>query len=288
MSTKKYHSRPLALLSVVAFTLVSVLLPQGALAAPANTAVTAENSNVTIVLTPTSSPAGDDWAVGERMTFDLQLTNKTNIVRGFKVRSTNFDYVESNNQTAAGCKWTHAQPNQGYPCPGKLTHTVTEADVAAGGFQPSITYTMYSGPNYNDGAVLAGGINIPAQSTITLTNPKANGLAWRVGERMTFSVQLTNNTGIQRSFEPGDTNLSGTAGCKWRTFNNGVTANCNKFEIYHDVTEEDLQRGSFTPSLTWKMYASTGYEGAAENFAPTLGQAFPVAEARKLVSVEQT
>ncbi|MDD7505325.1 MAG: sialidase family protein [Actinomycetaceae bacterium] len=288
MNTKKYLVRALSAICVGLLTLGALIAPGSALAAPANTAVTTENSNVTIVLTPTSSPAGDDWAVGERMTFDLQLTNKTNIVRGFNVRSTNFDYVESNNQTAAGCKWTHAQPNQVYPCPGKLTHTVTEADVAAGGFQPSITYTMYSGPNYNDGAVLAGGINIPAQSTITLTNPKANGLAWRVGERMTFSVQLTNNTGIQRSFEPGDTNLSGTDGCKWRTFNNGVTANCNKFEIYHDVTEEDLQRGSFTPSLTWKMYASTGYEGATENFAPTIGQAFPVAEALKLVSVEQT
>ncbi|MDD7465188.1 MAG: sialidase family protein [Actinomycetaceae bacterium] len=265
-----------------------MLTPSRALAAPMEAATTIENANVKLVLTPTSAPAGDQWALGERMTFNLQLTNKTNTARGFKIRSTNFDFTETNNNTAAGCKWQSAQPNQLNACNGKLSHTVTETDIAAGGFTPSLVYDMYSSTGYNGAAVLAGGFNIPINSTITLTNPKEGNAPWRVGERMTFSISLTNNTGIQRAFEPAQTNLTGTAGCRWRVFENGATKNCNNISIYHDVTAEDLAAGSFTPSLTWKMYPGTEYSGAAENFAPTVAAALPVVEVLKLISFEQT
>lgn len=264
------------------------LTPSAALAAPMEAATTVENANVKLVLTPTSAPAGDQWAVGERMTFNLQLTNKTNTARGFKVRSTNFDFTESDNRTAAGCKWQAAPSNQVQPCDGKLVHTVTQEDIAAGGFTPSLVYNMYSATGYNGAATLAGGINIPATSTLTLSNPKEGNAPWRVGERMTFTISLTNDTGIQRAFEPGETNLSGTGSCKWQTFENGVTKNCNNISIYHDVTAEDLQAGSFTPSFTWKMHAGTGYNTASENLAPTRSAALPVAETLKLVSFEQT
>lgn len=265
-----------------------LVTPPYAAAAPLASTITVENANVKLVLTPTTSPAGETWAVGEVVKYNLTLTNKTTKKRGFKIRSTNFDWDASNTATAEGCRWTGAEPKKAMPCKGKLTHTITQADVAAGGFTPSLVYNMYNAASYESAPMLAGGTAIPATSKIKLLNPKASDAGWNVGEVMRFSVELTNDTGIKRSFEIDSTNLSGTDKCRWGEFNNGVTANCNSIEITHKVDDSDFTAGYFTPSIAWKMYPVAQYKGAAEILAPTVGEPIKIGENLALVSFTQS
>lgn len=106
-----------------------------------------------------------------------------------------------------------------------------------------------------------------------LTNPKADG-TWKVGDKMRFTVNVTNMLGQDKSFTSTASNLDkGWEGCKWRNLSAGATLPCANRT--HTVTQTDIDAGGFTPSITYK-YQNTGYSGAATQLQAVQGELVPI------------
>lgn len=106
-----------------------------------------------------------------------------------------------------------------------------------------------------------------------LTNPKADG-TWAVGDKMNFTVNVTNLLAQDKSFTATASNLdTGWAGCRWRSISAGATLPCANRT--HTVTQEDVDAGFFTPSITYK-YQNPGYSGAATQLKPVKGNIIPI------------
>lgn len=86
----------------------------------------------------------------------------------------------------------------------------------------------------------------------TLTNPKATPYA--VGDRLQFRYRVTNLTDAVTTVVPNgnlrDLDPSVDArNCRWRNLPAFDAYNCTF--PYHVITQDDLDRGSFTPLTTW-------------------------------------
>lgn len=109
--------------------------------------------------------------------------------------------------------------------------------------------------------------------TFELTNPKSDG-TWAAGEKMNFTVNVTNMMGQDKSFTATASNLdNGWEGCKWRSLSAGATLPCANRT--HTVTQADIDAGGFTPSITFK-YQNTGYSGAATQLEAVQGKQNPI------------
>ena len=86
----------------------------------------------------------------------------------------------------------------------------------------------------------------------TVINPKTEPYA--VGDRLTFHYRVTNLSDAATTVVPSGNlrNLDpavDTRNCRWRNLPANDAYNCNF--PYHDVTQEDLDRGWFQPLTTW-------------------------------------
>lgn len=125
-----------------------------------------------------------------------------------------------------------------YRVPVRLTSTTGRSSSG------TVTVVVPKRPEEVDGRIsVTGG---------TLTNPKATPYA--VGDRLTFSYRVTNltdavatvvPTGNLRDLDPAVDSRN----CRWRNLPAFDAYTC-AFP-YHVVTQDDLDRGSFTPSTTW-------------------------------------
>ncbi|MDP9806578.1 sialidase-1 [Trueperella bonasi] len=118
-------------------------------------------------------------------------------------------------------------------------------------------------------------------ATFSIMNPKPEGAAFEVGETIRFELKVTNDTGIDRSFESTASNLDNWRGCKWSALRAGDTQSC-PFPT-HTVTDEDVKAGGFTPTITFQIYDRTGYSGPATPAAPFEGN--PVGVSPRLVTI---
>lgn len=218
--------------------------------------------------------SGDPKVAGQTVEYRVKLTNKTG-------KAASFESVNYNLVNADGCKWRNAAPNKVQECyiagiAKKLTHVVTQAEAAAGGFSPYVTFRMYSEVEYGGEKTSLGGINenkIP--TTLTVTNPKPAGQKWTLGERINFKATLINNTGKARALAAKSSNLTNWEGCKWS--NMPVNREMECAAPYHVVTEADVKAGKFTPEIVWQYYPNAGYEGTATYYATTEAPELPVA-----------
>lgn len=120
------------------------------------------------------------------------------------------------------------------------------------------------------------------KASFEVANPKPGDVAFHEGDVIRYKLVVTNDTGMTRSFKPVESNLDNWPGCKWSTFQAGATKPCD-FPT-HTVTADDVARGSFTPSITFQVYSTTGYTGATEALAPFVGA--PTKVAAKLATIE--
>lgn len=227
-----------------------------------------------------NTPDDGTWDAGDVAEFRITFTNKTDITRGIAL-------VESNLEQATDCKSMNAAPDtpvecyvDNHPKGLKLTHTITEADVKAGTFQPYATFVMYETPGYSGAPFMETSAGVvpyaeDVSTALEITNPKSEGAAWHVGERMNFKLTLTNKTEKARSFESTSSNLTNWQACKWTSVAPNAPHECTS--AYHDVTEEDLARGFFTPYISWKMYESPGYSGSTVKVPAAYGPVVQIA-----------
>ena len=113
---------------------------------------------------------------------------------------------------------------------------------------------------------------------LVVTNPRQDGQAWKVGDEICHSLVAANDTGVGRAFETTGSNLDNWQPCRWTNMaNGGGELECNT--LSHVVTEEDLEAGSFTPTLDARLFETPGYTGENQVLEQIVGEEAIIAQA---------
>ena len=220
------------------------------------------NSDFSVKIDLVNQPQDGTWDKGDVAEFRITLVNSTDKARGFEIENGG---TTTNLTDASGCKWFSANPREPQECyraghTKRITHTITAEDVAAGEFTPYARLVMHNATNYSESDIVsyldAGPVPAPAAFESAISAPKNK---YVVGQTIPFTITFKNTSGIARSFASGASNMTNTGGCKWNSAAPNDPLTCTAG--YHKVTAADLERGSYTPYIQWKMHDTTGYAG---------------------------
>lgn len=173
--TLRRYGRALAAVSGAALMCASFSLP--ALATPESdtqsgdvtTASASEATPAPITVTATrTDKLGDKVYVGDTLTYTFTYTNQTDSALTVFPKESNLSGVLTTG--APNCRWHNLSAHTTKQCT-SATHTVTEADLAAGSFTPTLTWAATRDRNGND--VIAGGISANAEAVTVLPGSRA-------------------------------------------------------------------------------------------------------------------
>lgn len=173
--TLRRYGRALAAVSGAALMCASFSVP--ALATPESDtqpgdAATASASEVTpapITVTATrTDKLGDKVYVGDTLTYTFTYTNQTDGALTVFPKESNLSGVLTTG--APNCRWHNLSAHTTKQCT-SATHTVTEADLAAGSFTPTSAWAATRDRNGND--VIAGGVSANAEAVTVLPGSRA-------------------------------------------------------------------------------------------------------------------
>lgn len=173
--TLRRYGRALAAVSGAALMCAS--LSVRALATPesdtqpgdAATASASEATPAPITVTATrTDKLGDKVYVGDTLTYTFTYTNQTDGALTVFPKESNLSGVLTTG--APNCRWHNLSAHTTKQCT-SATHTVTEADLAAGSFTPTSAWAATRDRNGND--VIAGGISANAEAVTVLPGSRA-------------------------------------------------------------------------------------------------------------------
>ena len=173
--TLRRYGRALAAVSGAALMCASLSVP--ALATPesdtqpgdAATASASEATPAPITVTATrTDKLGDKVYVGDTLTYTFTYTNQTDSALTVFPKESNLSGVLTTG--APNCRWHNLSAHTTKQCT-SATHTVTEADLAAGSFTPTSAWAATRDRNGND--VIAGGISANAEAVTVLPGSRA-------------------------------------------------------------------------------------------------------------------
>ena len=173
--TLRRYGRALAAVSGAALMCASLSVP--ALATPesdtqpgdAATASASEATPAPITVTATrTDKLGDKVYVGDTLTYTFTYTNQTDGALTVFPKESNLSGVLTTG--APNCRWHNLSAHTTKQCT-SATHTVTEADLAAGSFTPTSAWVATRDRNGND--VIAGGISANAEAVTVLPGSRA-------------------------------------------------------------------------------------------------------------------
>ena len=173
--TLRRYGRALAAVSGAALMCASLSVP--ALATPesdtqpsdAATASASETTPAPITVTATrTDKLGDKVYVGDILTYTFTYTNQTDGALTVFPKESNLSGVLTTG--APNCRWHNLSAHTTKQCT-SATHTVTEADLAAGSFTPTSAWAATRDRNGND--VIAGGIPANAEAVTVLPGSRA-------------------------------------------------------------------------------------------------------------------
>ena len=173
--TLRRYGRALAAVSGAALMCTSLSVP--ALATPesdtqpgdAATASASETTPAPITVTATrTDKLGDKVYVGDTLTYTFTYTNQTDSALTVFPKESNLSGVLTTG--APNCRWHNLSAHTTKQCT-SATHTVTEADLAAGSFTPTSAWAATRDRNGND--VIAGGISANAEAVTVLPGSRA-------------------------------------------------------------------------------------------------------------------
>lgn len=173
--TLRRYGRALAAVSGAALMCASFSVP--ALATPesdtqpgdAATASASEATPAPITVTATrTDKLGDKVYVGDTLTYTFTYTNQTDSALTVFPKESNLSGVLTTG--APNCRWHNLSAHTTKQCT-SATHTVTEADLAAGSFTPTSAWAATRDRNGND--VIAGGISANAEAVTVLPGSRA-------------------------------------------------------------------------------------------------------------------
>ena len=168
--TLRRYGRALAAVSGAALMCASLSVP--ALATPesdtqpgdAATASASEATPAPITVTAMrTDKLGDKVYVGDTLTYTFTYTNQTDSALTVFPKDSNLSGVLTTG--APNCRWHNLSAHTTKQCT-SATHTVTEADLAAGSFTPTSAWAATRDRNGND--VIAGGISANAEAVTVL------------------------------------------------------------------------------------------------------------------------
>ncbi|MCD4549596.1 sialidase family protein [Schaalia sp. lx-260] len=248
--------------SLLAMT-VSVIPPALAQEQPSPATITLELAN--------PQPQGHVWMVGDSMSFDVHVTNNSEMQKVFVPTASNLENF-------AACQLAINAHDTGV-CSNRMTHILTADDVTNGGFTPTITYTMKESTESSESVALptAQGnttvidVDSYSEATIVPTQPKE---VWNVGDRINYTVAFRQFTGITRGMRPAESNLTNIDTC--RSMRTSATWIQCIGHAYHIVTEDDLTHGGFAPYVRYALYRSENYNGTTTPTNLTEGSSAPV------------
>ena len=174
--TLRRYGRALAAVSGAALMCASFSLP--ALATPESdtqpgdvaSASASEATPAPITVTATrTDKLGDKVYVGDTLTYTFTYTNQTDGALTVFPKESNLSGVLTTG--APNCRWHNLSAHTTKQCT-SATHTVTEADLAAGSFTPTSTWAATRDRNGND--VIAGGISANAEAITVLPGSRAS------------------------------------------------------------------------------------------------------------------
>ena len=173
--TLRRYGRALAAVSGAALMCASFSVP--ALATPesdtqpgdAATASASEATPAPITVTATrTDKLGDKVYVGDTLTYTFTYTNQTDGALTVFPKESNLSGVLTTG--APNCRWHNLSAHTTKQCT-SATHTVTEADLAAGSFTPNSAWAATRDRNGND--VIAGGISANAEAVTVVPGSRA-------------------------------------------------------------------------------------------------------------------
>ena len=173
--TLRRYGRALAAVSGAALMCASFSVPT--LATPesdtqpsdAATASASETTPAPITVTATrTDKLGDKVYVGDILTYTFTYTNQTDGALTVFPKESNLSGVLTTG--APNCRWHNLSAHTTKQCT-SATHTVTEADLAAGSFTPTSAWAATRDRNGND--VIAGGIPANAEAVTVLPGSRA-------------------------------------------------------------------------------------------------------------------
>ena len=173
--TLRRYGRALAAVSGAALMCASLSVP--ALATPesdtqpgdAATASASEATPAPITVTATrTDKLGDKVYVGDTLTYTFTYTNQTDGALTVFPKESNLSGVLTTG--APNCRWHNLSAHTTKQCT-SATHTVTEADLAAGSFTPNSAWAATRDRNGND--VIAGGISANAEAVTVVPGSRA-------------------------------------------------------------------------------------------------------------------
>lgn len=173
--TLRRYGRALAAVSGAALMCASLSVP--ALATPesdtqpgdAATASASEATPAPITVTATrTDKLGDKVYVGDTLTYTFTYTNQADSALTVFPKESNLSGVLTTG--APNCRWHNLSAHTTKQCT-SATHTVTEADLAAGSFTPTSAWAATRDRNGND--VIAGGISANAEAVTVLPGSRA-------------------------------------------------------------------------------------------------------------------
>jgi len=135
----------------------------------AATASASEATPAPITVTATrTDKLGDKVYVGDTLTYTFTYTNQTDGALTVFPKESNLSGVLTTG--APNCRWHNLSAHTTKQCT-SATHTVTEADLAAGSFTPTSAWAATRDRNGND--VIAGGISANAEAVTVLPGSRA-------------------------------------------------------------------------------------------------------------------
>lgn len=280
--------RPLGAFAALALGGAALTLPGATAAAVATT-----DGLMDITITQTGGNANGIYAVGDVLTYDIALTNTTGEAHSYDLASTNLS------GQVARCKWRNiASQETKTDCAGLASHTVTAQDIAAGGFTPTISYTVkgvnYTGTALNPTPEVVSGDKTVVKSAVRVESVTVSPVkeTYAVGETITVTPRIRSTWDETINVSVTGSNFGVTNQCNWRNLAAGSGAVYNCQPVSYQITAQDAAAGAWAPSLTVKaVKASDQSDLQTTTFSGDplqIASPFPAAQPGTAPSVDDT
>lgn len=221
-----------------------------------------------VVLTRTDRIAAPK--VGDRLTFDLRVTNENDVTATVFPRLSNMSEAAFEDDSLQSCRWINMPGNDAYSCT-TAYHIVTEEDFKQKSFTPEIR-VLFSKDHLgleplSDEVTYKGEpieilhdtelkpLEVKIKRSDQLSTPA------RLQNRLTFEIEVTNPNNSTVNVTAGSSNLDGFTytglGNSCRYIGLGPNASFTCALPAHVVTLEDVQKGTFTPEVELSISADT-------------------------------
>ena len=217
-----------------------------------------------------TNPQSDGYQVGDVLQYSYTVTNLSAAVTTVSPTG-NLEQFDPA-QGAPNCRYTNLAARGSYTCT-SARHTLTSADITAGFFAPTTTWTSTSGQQVSTvkhtGQSVYFGSPGNISVTAALSNPQST---YKAGDVLRFTFTVRNLSTATTTVSPTG-NLAGldpataTPNCRYRDLAGEASYTCTSAS--RTLTAADISAGTFTARTTWTSTSGTSVT-TRQNVGPTV------------------